>query len=82
MDVRVGGNRCTGTAADDSPDIAAIRCCFTFFLFFLLHFFNHSARKASGVEKHGKILHFLPPVKNRGRLVEMSIRIIRATHRL
>jgi len=49
------------------------------FLFFA-PFLNQSARNASGVEM-GYNFTFFTPCENRGRLVEMSIRNIRATHR-
>jgi len=48
---------------------------------FFAPFLNQSAWEASRVENRGKMSHFLTSLKNRGELVEMSVRIIRATHR-
>jgi len=45
------------SAADESPDIGAIRCYFRFLIF--VSFLNQSAWNASGVEKRGEISHFL-----------------------
>jgi len=64
MDFRVGGPSCAGSAADESPDIGAIRYCFRFLSFWAT--FKSGARNASGVEKLRQISHFLTPCKNRG----------------
>jgi len=77
----LGGPSCTGSAADESPDIGAIYTIVLDFFYFFAPFLNQSARNTTGFEKRGNISHILTPVKIRGGLVEMSIRIIRATHR-
>jgi len=66
MDLGVGGPRCMGSAADESPDINAIRYSFRFFLFFA-PFLSENAWRASGVEKRGFFLHFLTPCEKYGR---------------
>jgi len=48
-----------------------------FLIFALL--LNHDAWNISGVKKRVKIRTFVSPVKNRGGLVERSVRIIGAT---
>jgi len=59
MDLRVGGGAsCTGSAADESPDIVAIVIVLELsFSSFLIQ----RARNASGIEKLRKISHFLTP---------------------
>jgi len=71
MDLRVGGPRCMEFAANESPDIGAIRYCFRFLIFG--PFLNKSTTACELCLKTGKISHFSPPVKNNGGLVVMSI---------
>jgi len=60
MDLRVGGPSCTESAADESPDIAAIRYCFRFFIFCSI--FKPECLEYEGLKNGGKISHFLTPL--------------------
>jgi len=74
MFFRVGGSRCTASAADESPDVDATQHCFRFLIFC-------SVFKSQRSECVWGRLHFLTPAKNRGGLVESSVGNIRATPR-
>jgi len=59
MDIGVEGHRYTGCAADESPDIGAIRNCFRCFIFSPI--FKSERSGGEGVENQGKMSQFLTP---------------------
>jgi len=79
-DLKSGGGRSyTGSAADDSPDIETLyNYCFRFVTFCAI--FKSERLEYKWRRKTGQnFALFDPPVKNRGGLVEMYVRIIRVT---